>query len=412
MQMQILNIFENETLPLNTEEVLIAKKMKQNNPTLPFDVIDEGILSFAPYTVGSIQINDKIINITPRHSAFTLGTIFEMILFLNGVSINNNLTVGYDCAEHSGIDFIPKYFCDVCSKLINYGLTGGYKKEYNISKYINGDIVFEKYNHNIILTEGIHNVQQLYTLNIKENQIIKAALQKLLSISSKQLSYEITSLLREFDYVDVFTENILNYNPKISQFYSCNPHYEEVLEIAIIILKDLKLSFNNGRMQWFSFLQNSNDLFEKYVRKIVLQVVTLPVEKWSIPKQFASIVYDNKNGQKAYAPDILIDYEAEKETCKIVLDVKNKTFMPNQLNLSDIISNADIYQILFYCNKLSTNLAGLIYPANENIEPISLTIDNKQDIRLVLLSINMTNSHYKRIDTLKNDLQNSLLKYL
>lgn len=410
--MQVLNIFENETLTLLPEEVSIANKMKQSNPALPFEIIDENVLLFSPYIVGSIQINDRIINIAPRHSAFSMSSIFEMILFLNGVSINDSSTIGYDYTEHSGINFIPKYFCDICSKLVKFGLTGGYQKKYNISKFLNGDIVLEKFNKNIIITEGIHNIQQSYTLNIKENQIIKTALQKLMAIGSKELSFKISSLLREFDYVDIYTENIINYNPKVTQFYSCNPFYDAVLEIALIILKDLKLSFNNGRMQWFSFLQNSNDLFEKYVRKIVSQVVSLPVEKWNIPKQFASISYGNNIGFKSYAPDILIDYNSEKENCKVILDVKNKTFMPDQSNLSDIVATADIYQILFYCNKLSTNLAGLIYPANKNIDPITLTIDNKQDIRLMLLSIDMTLSHSKRLEKLKSDIQNSLLKYL
>lgn len=48
-----------------------------------------------------------------------------------------------------------------------------------------------------------------------------------------------------------------------------------------------------------------------------------------------------------------------------------------------------MYQLTFYCDKMKTNLGGLIYPAGDDYKPINVMIDGNQDFRFVLFSINL-----------------------
>lgn len=410
--MLIRHIYENEDAVLDSEELEIARTMKRDNPKLPF-VINDDRISFDAYTVGSIRVKDTVINIMPRSDVFKLSTIFEMILFTHDIIVNNEETVGYSYTDQNGVWVIPQYFASECKKLTDFGLTGGYKKNREASDSLKGDILFEKFNSNIIRTEGIHYIRQDYTLDVPANQIIKSALIKVIrSNPSNSTNSEFTMLLREFDAISEYNGSVLDFEQSYNGFFSSNPFYPEVINIALTILKDMKLSFNHGSIQWYSFLQNSNDLFESYARKLVGKVSPFRVQKWDEPENYASINYGENTGYKSYIPDILLGYDASQHNALVVLDAKNKYFNPKDGNLSELVEASDMYQLLFYCRKLKTKLGGLIYPAKDNYEPISVIVDDNADLRIVLFSINMNLNYRERSQKLKKDLYDALLKYI
>lgn len=408
--MNVQQIYENEVAVLDLNELEIAKEMKRKNPNLPF-VVDKDRIVFDAYTIGSIRVNDTVINILPRSEAFDLSTIFEMLLFTYDIIVNNEKAVGYNYTDQNGVWVIPQYFASECRKLTNFGLTGGYKKRMEVSDCLKGDILLEKFNSNIIKSEGIHYVRQDYTLDVPANQIIKSALIKITRFNPDN-NPEYSMLLREFDAISEYNGNVLDFEKQHTGFFSSNPFYPEVIRVAITLLKDMKLSFNHGSIQWYSFLQNSNDLFETYARKLVEKVSPFSVQKWDAPKDYASINYNGKTGFKSYIPDILLGYDDANEHALVVLDAKNKHFNPQDGSLSELVSAADMYQLLFYCRKLKTKFGGLIYPAKDNYEPISVIVDDDADLRIVLFSINMKLNYRERAKKLKKDLNEALLKYI
>ena len=410
--MKIQQIFENEEISLDKESIIVAYKMKALNSNLPFTIEDNRLI-FDDYTVGSVQILNNVINILPRNPVFSLNTIFEMILFNNDITLHNDDTVGYDYIDKNGVSVIPNYFYNLCKKLVDYGITGDFIKSPTVSKNINGELILEKFNYNIIKTEGIHYINQTYILDIPPNQLIKSALLRVVQSSlEKNNLNELHLLLREFDAVQEYSGNTIDYQYNNSTFFSCNPYYPETIQIALTILNDIKLSFSNGSIQWYSFLQNSNNLFETYVRKLVARTTNMKIEKWKIPVKYASLSHSGKTGYKSYSPDILVEYNASIGGARVVLDVKNKKFNPLNKNISELINAADMYQMLFYCRKLKTNLGGLLYPTSDNYEPINVIIDDDADRRLVLFSVNMSSSYKERLKKLKEDLHKSLFKYI
>lgn len=412
--MIVQQIYENEDAVLDDESIEIAKKIKLQNPKLPF-IIDNNRLVFDAYTVGSIQVLNTAINILPRNPVFNLETIFQMILYNNGIIEENCKTTGYEYNSGFGATVLPLYFIETCKNLVNFGLTGGYRKFDETSKKLQGELKLQEYCPALLPITGLKYERQDYLLNVAANQIIKSALAKLSKNKlAKNKNAELSMILREFDSVDEYQGDInsLRKEDFNFSFFSANPYYPKTLEIAVTILKDMKISFYNGTIQWYSFLQNSNDLFESYIRKLVGQTTKLKVEKWESPQVYASLKYNNETGYKSYNPDIIIGYDNKKNSSKVVLDVKNKKFEPNTTSVSELVEPADLYQLLFYCRKQKTKLGALIYPAAIDYEPINVIVNDEADLRIVLLSVNMKTGYKNRQVKLKNEIYNSLLKYI
>ena len=105
--MRTIVIRENTELPVDDELASAINKMLAEDSTLPIKIKDHTV-SFADYTVGSLQVGEVNIEIKPRNPVFTLETLFEMLLF---ESLNNFelLCIHYVCRLGKGILFY--YFC-------------------------------------------------------------------------------------------------------------------------------------------------------------------------------------------------------------------------------------------------------------------------------------------------------------
>lgn len=412
--MKKVTIKENSSLTLEDEYIPIIEGIIAENPELPI-MINKSILSFNDYTVGIIKIADLIIEIKSRNEAISMNSIFEMYSFINSNNTDFPIhTIGFDLENSFELTSITNYFYKLCYTLLSEGLTGTFIKEKQYSNIIKGSIVFEEYVRQEVPYKGISIISEEYTINSITNQIIKAALRRLKeSEQSEDLIQKLNTLLREFDFVD---DREFNYyeleemQSKYKTFYSPNRYYPMVLETSIKILKDLKTSYSNGSLEWYSFLVNSNDTFEKYVRKLLSVGLAEDVTKWKEPKIFASIKGNNDSGHKSYSPDILIDYHETYGVSRTVIDVKNKLFNPIRQNVSELVSSGDLYQTIFYCRKLKTNVGGIIYPTNDDYPPYKIEISDEGDPLVFLISINMTDSFENRFNKLINEVKMFILQ--
>lgn len=388
--MRNIVIQENSELQVDDYIANSIRSMIQEEPDLPLR-INNNILSFNEYTVGAIQVEDVNIEIKPRNSVFTLEVLFEMLLFdsLNNFD-ENYLSNGFGDNQSFGITSITSQFYYECVKLVDFGLTGDFIKKKCQGKEILGSLVLEDFHPLYIPIRGVSFMQELYSVDVKPNRVIKSAILKILSFESRQtIRKQYQALLKNFVNVSEFKGSLNEINNISKQFYSANPNYPLVLEFAEKILKDMKMKFNNGNISWYSFLHNSNDIFEKYVRKVLSKGLDSYVTKWSSPQKIATLDDGKRRGTKTYIPDILIDYDVTTNSAKAVLDAKNKFFDTNKNDISELLHSGDMYQLTFYCDKMKTNLGGLIYPAGDDYKPINVMIDGNQNFRFVLFSINL-----------------------
>ena len=410
--MRVQQILENQDIQLDEKTINIAKSIKKTHPNLPFEIKNSTLL-FDKYTVGTIQIKDILIEILPRNPVFDSSTIFEMMMYCKGIQLNDIKSSGFNCSQKNFLMYIPYNFVSTCKKLTNFGLTGAYKRNNVISDRLEGDLIYEKFNKAIIKVEGIHSVKQIYSLDVAANQLIKSALIKISKLSCEFINnMDYLNTLKYFDEIKEYVNDTSTFKNREPYFFSSNPYYPEAIETALIILNDIGLNFSDGNLEWSSFLQNSNSLFEAYARKIIKESIALKVEKWNFPVPFATLNYKGNSAIKSYAPDILIEFDEKSSSSKIVLDVKNKRFNPDAGNLANAIESSDLYQLLFYCRQLHTNLGGLIYPSDKDYEPVTLTVSDDKDLRLVLYAINMKLPYSKRVSKIKTELEKTLLYYL
>ena len=410
--MLVRNITENSSCALEDKYTVKLRDILRDNPKLPLKLQD-GDLFFDAYTIGEFRIEDLTINVEPRNKAFTLTSFFQILQFLNRPLLDELPGYGFDDTRALfNLKRISEKFCASINALLQFGLTGYYRYESEYSLAVQSEINFNNYIPQLIPYTGINSKLVDYSINSKANKIIKSAMVKLLFLEQPSDNPKKFQILRELENIDEEDFTIDQINEEITKLSSPNPHYFISLELAKKILHNLHLSYKNGEVEWLAFLENSNDMFEKYVFRILDQ--TLPdvrVQKWSEPKTCAVLKAGEKSGVKSFSPDVLFNYDKNTGKALAVLDVKNKEFEPSKCqNLTDLVSSSDLYQLIFYCNQLKTKLGGLIYPSSTSNEPIQLTVDSKDNLTLYLFSVNMNTDLKTRHNTLKNDVTEFILK--
>jgi 5-methylcytosine-specific restriction enzyme subunit McrC len=393
--MKILEIFENESISLDDEDVKSLFQIKSQSPNLPFSILDNKLVA-EDYTIGEIQLKNKLIRIKPRHKVLSLNHYFEMLLYIDKLNYNSIKSVSYSNETSFGVNGLIENFIKICFDLLSYGLTGLFTTKKIKSFKPKGKIIFSEFNKKLIPIEGVPSLIEDYKIDNCGNQIIKTAVLKIQEYIrlSKDNHFAILKLLSHFENVNSYNKDYINLKSEVLNFCSSNPYYPIALEYSLKIILDFKLGYSSeGGIQWNAFLENSNDTFEKYIREILERELENKICKWNIPKKFAEINWNKESGQKAFSPDIIVDFIDGK--AKAVFDIKNKYFSPVETNPSELASVADIYQLLFYSNQLKTDICGLIYPSGSFYEPIPLNIMGV-DIKFFLLSINMNANFEQR----------------
>lgn len=407
---EVIDINENGIVELSDLEIKKLIEITKNGFSLPIHISDNR-LSFNEYTVGSIRIIDKIINIIPRNKSFTLSTIFEMIMYNNDIKMSTE-TYGFDFRNEGSIQILPRLFYSVIKKLLDFGLTGQFTNQDMEGMKIDGSLIIEEFHEQYIPIKGLKFKKTSYSIDIAANQIIKSALLKIIKLDKifkqRKLFFPI---LKFFDNIGEYSENAEFFQSEHGNFYSANKYYPEVLELSLIILNDLKFMFDNGSLNWYSFLFNSNELFEKYVRKLLAEVLTYPVIKWKEPRNFALMTFDEVKAHKGFIPDIILNYDEKSNSAMAVIDVKNKEFNPLVGSLINNVSSADVYQLLFYMRQLNTKNGALIYPTGSYYKPIVVDVIDDSNKKIILCGLNMKDNFIHRKDKILKDIEDYLLKY-
>lgn len=408
--MKIETILENSSLELEEDYAKKAKALTETNPSLPFRVKSNKIF-FNEYIIGELRIDDLCINIKPRNDAFTLKDYFQILQFLDRPLLEDIDGFGFEMGgELFNLSDISNQFCLSCSQLLQFGLTGNYINEFTFASKVTGDIIFNEFRSQLIPYSGIPLEISSLELDVPVNQVIRGAIVKLIEAEGEIQNSIKYQLLRDFDQVSdiVFTEDEVD--DVIESFYSPNPFYLPTLELARRILFRLELEYKDGEIEWLAFLESSNLIFENYVRTILEVQLKEKITKWEKPVSFARMNWERERGEKSFSPDILISYNKLKSSAAIVLDVKNKSFEPEVgKSINDLVSSSDLYQIMFYCAQLKTNLGGLIYPSKTTNKPLRITFDIDSDLEIYLFSVNMGQNMADRHKKLAQDIQQFLL---
>ncbi len=411
MSIQIKELPEGGSINLDSQYIEIAREAKSKNPSLPFR-IDSNNISFDDYIVGELLLKDISIKLIPRNKAFTLNTYFQIICFLYDMESYSEVGTGFTNSDQAfNFKNLSTSFCDVCKKLIQFGLTGDYKVVEEYSHQLVGEINFLDFRTQTLPYKGLPVINNDFTVDTKPNQLIKAALTKLCFIDKYDINLEKFQILRDLNLVSDVSFLRAEAQDIIERCNSSNPWYLNAIDLSIRILFDLDLEYTNGEIEWLAYLENTNTLFEAYVRKALNENLDENILKWENPKTFMYMKSSTQTGKKEFSPDILVNYNSRNNTADAVIDVKNKSFEPTESsNLDSVVSTSDLYQLIVYCNQLNTKVGGLVFPSAEENEPIELMFDSQNGLKLFLFSINMNDHIVKRNKKLAEEIYKKLLR--
>ncbi|MCS8595928.1 hypothetical protein EFE27_08130 [Leuconostoc citreum] len=387
--MKIISIFENSAYTVPDEYITPLVEFLENNKKLPVHV-HGNTLTFDEYVIGSITINDLSILINPRINKMKPNHYFEMQLYNEGL-LDDKLSTSMDEESTFGIQQnLTTLFLKKTAELVSQGIEGAFIKVSEETNVIKGRILINEISPLRLIQDQIPVEYDIHTHNTAFNKIIKLALNKiLLLINDNKIQSRLFSQVNAyFEDVDVFESDLPQLILELeSKFYYENPYYPTVIGLAIKILNDLKLNIKNNKVMGSSYLVNSNNLFEKYARKVLTNSLQEPIKKWAIPKTMGKISFGSKSFEKSYIPDILVDYHDDLKTAFAVLDAKNKDI----LNPQNIAKLPDLYQILFYCYTLKTDYGGLIYPAfNPLFKSAQISVDSFKENNLFAFTIDFS----------------------
>ncbi|MBD3843128.1 MAG: hypothetical protein IE909_14860, partial [Campylobacterales bacterium] len=272
--------------------------------------------------------------------------------------------------------------------LVNHGVEGAFVKVREETNQIRGKILVDQISPVNLFQDKIPIEYEVHTLNTTYNKIIKLALDKVRILGRKNKHIKLHSVISSyFEDIDVYITDLTHLLLEKEEIkYFENEKYPIVLGLAEKILKDLKINLKSNQVTSSSYLVNSNNLFEKYARKILMKNIKFNVMKWDQAKRMGKFKVGSEEYIKSYSPDIIIDYHNNTNSAFAVLDAKNKDIS----NLNKIGELSDLYQLLFYCYALKSHYGGLIYPYYGSLQPIRINIDSFKESNLFAFTVDFS----------------------
>lgn len=402
-------IVENSPLVLEEQADIEAfLSFKNDNINIPFNV-KENIVIFDPYTIGSICINNILVNIEPRIKSLSINDYFEMQLYTEGIVDESIESVLKENSSFGIERNLVNTFLHCLESLVRIGLYGDYINISDASKYIRGRVKSEEISYIHIIKEILPIEYQVFSTDVSYNKLIKLALEKIrLLIYNKDNRIQYSQIFKSFDKINAEKSLKQLYKQKVeSMNYFENKKYSKVLQLAMKILDELNVNFQNSQsdnMKNYSYLINSNTIFENYIRSILSNNLSQNVSKWDKGKEVATVNVGEKILSKSIIPDVLIDYSEVNKSAFVVLDVKNKDISDR----NNLVNLQDLYQILFYSENLRSQFIGLVYPSKgesiANYGKVNIAINRQVDFYYFLIDFNLSLNN--RHNQFKKNLEN------
>ena len=393
---RIIKVFEDtqHQLQLSHQEIRDILAMKS--------IIGEGNLIlqsdgklFIRHYVGFVQVNNTRILIYPKisrngESEYIYNKSFNILIKLLSYSEFlkvKNLPTPQLMNVFKGdlLELFVSLFIDELLRLIKRDINRGYNQNLEDQVIIKGKIDFSETIKKNSFRKHRHFVKyDEFTDNILLNNIFKSVILNLINRTTiKENKVKLRQALLWLEDVD--SVPLINDVWDKVKFTRLNIQYQTVFNMAKLLYFNSSPNLNKGDELTFSFLVPVNQLFEKYLYKILYNNSQDNIDvHYQGPTKNLAI----KNGKEymQMRPDITLSRDG-----KIIqiLDAKYKEINENS------ISQSDIYQMLAYGIRYDCKNVALLYPKfldefNSESLVAELTIENKdEDILIKIIKIDL-----------------------
>lgn len=356
-----------------------------------------GTVTFINY-VGYIKLSSVSIEILPK------------------ISINNNpeeerkallhmiARCGIIKVNYSEINSLKLYKMDL-NEILSYLFAIKLQKELIKGPYLEYSYVEENANAlkgSLVVSGQIRNIAssmpkafcryEEFLIDNKLNRILNYCVLKLIKSVKNQETIKILrhlqTMLSDVSQIEVSSYEINNYN-----FNRLNNRFEEIFILAKMILSGQATLGESGKEKAFSILFKMNDIFEKYIAKLVSN--SLEEEKvYSQHSKYKLLANEKKNsGVFQLKPDIVIE---TKRSETIIIDTKWKS-ISSKYNRHGV-KRDDLYQMYAYLTRYpNAKTVILLYPNNDNVKLgcerylESWTLEENRNKKIRVYTVNLEN---------------------
>ena len=351
------------------DRAVIEKLSALADDRLQIEELRQGLRVRTRSWVGVVRLPTVEIRVVPKMTGDLLGLV-RLLEYASGLDALSCLPGGatLEASGDSLLELFVLLFVEASEWVLRRGLLSGYVEREDDLPIVRGRIlgnrqVLERFGQ---LDRIICRFDEL-EYDVVENQLLTAALQvafpRVTSVGLQRRISRLRGVLEPICDTDQLNlegaRTTLTYN-------RLNAHYERAHRLGWLLFDALGIDdlFAPGNAQSFSFLLNMNQLFERFVTRVIEQV--LPVARYRVTSQspFKSVVW-NLSSQRPYAsiiPDVVVERRGEPD-CRVAIDAKYKLYDERGFD------QGDIYQTFLYAFALGATASGrvptslLLYPA-------------------------------------------------
>ena len=355
---------------LTPEDRAVVEKLSTSaDDRLQIEELRRGLRVRTRSWVGVVRLPTVEIRVVPKVTGDQLGLV-RLLEYASGLDALIRLSDGatLKASGDSLLELVVLLFVEASERVLRRGLLSGYVEREDDLPIVRGRILGDRQ-----LLERFGQLDRIICRfdelehDVVENRLLTAALQVASPrVTSVGLQRRISRLRGVLEPI-CDTDQLNLADARTTMTYNrLNAHYETAHQLGWLLFDALGIDdlFAPGEAQSFSFLLNMNQLFERFVTRVVEQV--LPAARYRVMSQspFKSVVW-NVSSQRPYTsiiPDVVVERRGESD-CRVAIDAKYKLYDERGFD------QGDIYQTFLYAFALGATASGgvptslLLYPA-------------------------------------------------
>lgn len=410
--LNINNIIDDKSIS-EIEADELNNYIKNNNLDRDNIIWERNKVTFINY-VGYIKLSTVAIEILPKininnnSSKESRKALINMLVRCGVIKVNYSEINQLYLYKMNLNEILSYLFANKLKNELIKGLYQEYVYAEENTGTLKGSIMVKEHIRNITTaTPKVFCRYEKFSIDNRLNQILAYCIKKLLREIRNLETIKILKHIQAY-FTDVTEKEVSNVDIYNYKFTRLNSRFEDVFILAKILLCGYSSIGDKGKDKSFSILFRMDELFEKYIAKI-LKVNLENLVVHSQHSKYKLLISENSNkGIFQLRPDIVIEVNGKKS---IIIDIKWKRISSEHNRHG--VKREDLYQMYAYLTRYTdVKTVILLYPYNSYINDNSnkchesWMLDNNREKKIRVYTVNLENESttIKNLKMIINDV--------